>query len=121
MQLDNGKVTKLEITNVAPNGQTYDVQWDFLTLGGSSQFTWGSGVSCSYHYKSNFVWKVFLDYDFTRRTFDLHYDPYHFVSQAVSGIELLNDAMGVDLTPTDYRIKRNMHLFTLGGTFAVSF
>ncbi len=121
MQLDNGKVTKLEITNVAPNGQTYDVQWDFLTLGGSSQFTWGSGVSCSYHYKSNFVWKVFLDYDFTRRTFDLHYDPYHFVSQAVSGIELLNGAMGVDLTPTDYRIKRNMHLFTLGGTFAVSF
>ena len=121
MQLDNGKVTQLEITNVASTGQTYDLQWDFLTLGGTNQITYGTGVSCSYHYKSNFVWKLFLDYDFTRRSFNLHYDPSQFAGQALPGTEPLHEALGVRQAPLDYRIRRNMHLFTLGGTFAVAF
>ncbi len=98
----------------------YDETWDYLTVSGNNTMKFGTGISLTYAYKHNFSWKVFVDYDFTRKHYTMEYAPVAF---AKKGFPLLYqdflDVYGDDFYSS--RIKKNMNSFVLGAAFTVSF
>ena len=117
---DNGELSDLAISNLR-DGEPYDIEWDYLTLGGNNSTTFGTGLSLTYRYKSNFMWKLFVDYDYTKKTFTLTYDPLRFMKVTTPDLGALLETMDVQLTPSVYEREKKMHYFTIGGSFAISF
>ena len=109
----DGKATDLENLGF---GDKYDVSWDYLTVSGNNTMKYGTGLSLTYAYKSNFSWKVFVDYDFTRKRYTMEYNPFEFLKKAWP------DESGDDsYAKTSSTIKKNMNSFVLGCSFTVSF
>ncbi len=98
----------------------YDVTWDYLTVSGNNSMKYGTGISLTYAYKSNFSWKVFADYDFTRKHYTMEYDQFSFTKQAFPMVYVLVEAFGDGGRATS-TVKKNMNTFVLGASFAVSF
>ena len=100
----------------------YSTTWDYFTVGGNNTMKFGTGISLTYAHKSNFAWKLFLDYDFARKTYTMTYDPDGYVKDAMPSIyqEIIKqDAKALD--PETQSIKKNMNNFVLGGSFVVNF
>ncbi len=94
----------------------YSTTWDYFTVGGNNTMKFGTGISLTYAHKSNFAWKLFLDYDFARKTYTMTYDPDGYVKDAMPSIyqEIIKqDAKALD--PETQSIKKNMNNFVLGG------
>ena len=111
----------LFVADFASAGKDYDVTWDYLTLGGnhSTQFT--TGLSLTYKYKANFSWRVFADYDYSQKEFTLKADPYRFLHHATPKLGSIFQALGSNLNPIEFKKKRDLHFFTIGGSFLVNF
>ena len=111
-----------------PDGEDYDIkvtclpenytaEWDYFTVGGNNTMKFGTGLSLTYAYKENYAWKVFLDYDFSRKTYTMTYNPSDFLVKSVGWTpEELED----EYFDTQ-SIKKNRHTFILGGSFTISF
>ena len=98
--------------------------WDYLTLGANTSTSFGTGISLTYKYKSNFSWRVFVDYDYTKKTYTLKYDPFHFAQQGLTpGAQYLmqtgNDYSDF-LNAVEYKKDKAMNYFTLGMSFMVN-
>ena len=104
--------------------QEYATEWDYFTVGGSNTYKFGTGISLTYAYKDNFAWKVFLDYDFTRKTYTMEYDPNGLIKDAIPD---LYNALKPDpdysftLDPFTQSFKKNRNTFILGGSFTINF
>ncbi len=124
LQLQNGDIVGGTMDKPVSTGQTYDTQWNYMTLGANNSTSWGTGISLTYRYKSNFAWKLFLDYDLTEKRYTLNYDPYGYLRDGLTKpsydiIKMLTeDPMfnGMELSK-----RKNMHYFTLGASFAINF
>ena len=92
----------------------FDTTWDYFTVEGNNTMKYGTGISLTYAYKQNFSWKVFFDYDFSRKTYTMTYDPKGFYQDLFPDEHL-------EWEPTTKSIKKNMNSFVLGGSFAVNF
>ncbi len=108
-------------------GDPYEHKWDFVTLSSSNAFHWGTGLSLTYGYKSSFSWKVFVDYDYARRTYTLDYNPYGYAPVALeSTLKYLGGDMeklyepGGDMHPVD-STRKSVHHWVVGGSFNISF
>ena len=128
--VDGGKA--LFLTAPVSTGETFTDDWDFLTLGSRNATSWGTGLSLTYRYKSNFSWKLFVDYDYSKKDFTMTYDPYHYMKKGLtsSAYSLISNRLLTDadlselpnyLTPEVYKKTKKMNYFTLGLSFAVSF
>lgn len=106
-----------KITSVTPTDEKYTTEWDYFTVGGNDTWKYGTGISLTYAYKDNFSWKLFLDYDFSRKTYTMTYNPSEFILDAANMRELLD---GENLSETQ-SIKKNRNTFILGGSFAINF
>ena len=99
----------------------YDTEWDYFTLGGNRSTKYGTGISLTYAHKHNFSWRVFLDYDYTRKTYTLTKDSEHYTKflfpNAVQSGGIFTDFV----VPEVYKLKKNMHQFVLGAAFCISF
>ena len=94
----------------------YKHEWDYLTVGGNNTMKYGTGISLTYAYKSNFSWKLFFDYDFSRKTYTMTYNPYEYMAYAFP------NQIGIEDTKAESQsIKKNRNTFILGGSFAISF
>ena len=113
-------------------GDKWSEDWEYLTIGAKSSTSYGTGISLTYRYKSNFSWRVYCDYDYTRKTFTAKYDPFHFVQKGMtSGASYLMDAAimsstgdyadGLGLEPREYKTRKSMNYVTLGLSFLVNF
>ncbi len=108
-------------------GDTYETEWDYLKLGSETSTTWGTGLSLTYRYKSNFSWRLYCDYDYSEKKYTLTYDPYYFLHQALtpSTYTLLSNpdvsSLAYDLSPYVFKKKKNMHYVTIGLSFLVNF
>ncbi len=135
MGLDNRPGKKIDgnptlyVDNLAyPNntGEKWTDDWEYLTIGAKSSTSYGTGISLTYKYKSNFSWRLFCDYDYTRKEYTATYDPFHFVEPSLtSGAYILMDTMGqydddMGLSPREYRTKKNMNYWTIGLSFLVN-
>ena len=103
--------------NVIP----YDVEWDYFTLEGNRTTKFGTGISLIYAYKHNFSWRLFLDYDFTRKTYTLTKDDAHYARYLMPNITGLPEVGNEIFVPETYKLKKNMHQWVLGGSFCVNF
>ena len=132
MKISNGAIaTKSDgtpdITLYPPDvSGSWSDTWDYLTIAAKSTTSYGTGLSFTYHYKSNFSWRLFCDYDYTRKRFDMTVDPYHYLRKALSpeayGLvsNPLTSKNSTLLDPVIYRRKQTMHYFTLGLSFMVN-
>jgi membrane-associated phospholipid phosphatase len=123
MTIKNGLFENATIEYPKSTGESYYDEWDYLTLGSNASTTWSTGVSLTYKYKSNFSWKIFADYDYSKKTFTLKYDPYHFLkygmtSSAYSMAMMSNAAY--QLEPVEYKKTKKMNYFTIGLSFLVN-
>ena len=112
-------------------GEKWTDEWEYLTIGAKSSTSFGTGISLTYKYKSNFSWRLFCDYDYTRKDFTATYDPFHFIERGTTtGASQLmdtalkisksdySDGMGVD--PREYKTRKHMNYVTLGLSFLVN-
>ena len=98
----------------------YTTEWDYFTVGGNKTFKVGTGISLTYAYKSNFAWKIFCDYDYTRKTYTMTYNPGAFIIDALPNISKLVGLKYSDTEETQ-RIKKARNTFVLGGSFVINF
>jgi hypothetical protein len=122
VRIDNGTVNENEtkITSIK-EGAPYETSWDYLTLGGDNSTTYGTGLSLTYRYKSNFAWKVFVDYDYSKKTYTLTYDPMRFMKTAMPSAEKFLQAYDLDIEAEHYKKTRKNNFYTIGASFAVTF
>ena len=113
-------VQKLDINKLESTGQTYDTQWSCITLGTRGSTSYSTGLSLTYRYKAHFSWRIFADYDYTKKDFQLKYDPYHYIKEGVPSLETLFAETGTGLMPYEFEKTKHMHHFTLGGSLVVN-
>ena len=112
-------------------GEKWTDEWEYLTIGAKSSTSFGTGLSLTFRYKSNFSWRLYCDYDYTRKDFTATYDPFHFVQNSMtSGVGYLADAAlmtstgefadGLGLEPREYKTRKHMNYWTLGLSFLVN-
>ena len=97
-------------------------EWDYFTVQGNNTMKFGTGISLTYAYKQNFSWKVFLDYDVTRKKYTMEYN-YGGIPLAMfpSAFENMTDQEYMDNFMMTKSINKTMHSFVLGASFAVNF
>lgn len=108
--------SKIDDVKNAWGTKPYDCDWDYMTVSGNNTMKVGTGVSLTYAYKSNFSFKVFLDYDYTKKNYTMEYSPNEFLKKAIVGDE--NNELYDSKSST---ISKKMNSFVLGGAFCVSF
>ena len=119
------KVENLEYPN--NTGEKWTDEWEYLTIGAKSSTSFGTGLSLTYRYKSNFSWRFFCDYDYTRKEFTATYDPFHMMRTGLTtGASYLMHTVadygdGKGLGVREYRTKKSMNYWTLGLAFLVNF
>ena len=112
-------------------GETWTDDWEYLTIGARTSTSLGTGLSLTYRYRSNFSWRVFCDYDYTRKDFTARYDPFHFAQKALTaGANFLMDSAltsseahsgdGLGLGVREYKTRKYMNYVTLGLSFMVN-
>ena len=120
----------VSVDNLAyPNntGEKWTDEWEYLTIGAKSSTSFGTGLSLTYRYKSNFSWRFYCDYDYTRKEFTARYDPYHMMRTGLtSGASYLMEQFsdygdGMGLQVREYKTKKSMNYWTLGLAFLVNF
>lgn len=128
MKQPNGDPTLVINTLEYPNntGEKWTDEWEYLTIGAKSSTSFGTGISLTYKYKSNFSWRLFCDYDYTRKDFTAKYDPFHFMEKGVTtGAGVLMESVcdygdGMGFQPREYKRRKHMNYFTLGLSFLVN-
>ncbi len=123
--LQNGDMSSGGNISLPSNvGETFVDEWDYLTLGGNNSTSFGTGISLTYQYKSNFSWKIFCDYDFSEKIYTFRYTPYHFLSKGMTEKAYTLAQMYPDILyrtiPIVYEKKKKMHYVTLGLSFLVN-
>ena len=131
---DNNGDPSLSLNDLQyPNntGAKWTDDWEYLTVGAKSSSSFGTGLSLTYRYKSNFSWRIYCDYDYTRKDFTATYDPFHFVQNSMtSGAGYLADialttsagdfADGLGVGVREYKTRKYMNYWTLGLSFLVN-
>jgi len=111
---DDGNLTDVKLLP-----DLYHTEWDYFTVGGNKTMKFGTGLSLTFAYKENYAWRVFCDYDYTRKTYTMTYNPGEFLIDAI-GLREVVDYLKLDLSESQ-SIKKNRHTFTIGGSFTISF
>ena len=128
--IDNdGKLTfgGIDDPTNTPNNDEYDLHWDMLTIGAKSSTSYGTGLSLTYRYKSNFSWRLYFDYDYSKKDFTMKYDPYHYLKSSLSDVaySLVQNKdlseLSLYLDPMEYKKTKKMNYFTIGLAFLVNF
>ena len=105
-----------------PSDRVADYQWDYIDVSASNSFKFGTGVSLTYAHKNSFSWRVFCDYDYSRKTFTATYHPFGLLEGLMpDAVEFLK-IFDWDLTqPAVSRVKKNLHQWVLGAALCISF
>ena len=100
-----------------------DYSWDYIDVSATNSFKFGTGISLTYAHKNSFSWRVFCDYDYSRKTFTASDNPLGLMQglspDTVDAIKIFCDW---DMTkPAESSVKKNLHQWVLGGALCVSF
>lgn len=97
-------------------------EYTFINLTGGSSFNYVFGISATYRYKNNFSWKIFLDYDSAKSSYnykvklfnDLTMD--YLKANAKEIYDKVKD--NIDYSSS---FKSRLNLLTLGAAFSINF
>ena len=105
-----------------PSENVIDYTWDYINVSASNSFKLGSGISLTYAHKNHFSWRVFCDYDYSRKTFTATYHPLGLIEGlSPDMIEFMN-IFGWEMTkPASSSVKKNLHQWVLSAALCVSF
>lgn len=126
IEQDNGRKELVceVLGNKQDNGNPYSTSWDYLNVSADPAITVGTGLSLNFAYKSLMAWRIFLDYDFCRRSCSTHYFPSAFLKDAARKVSF----DGVPVTDPDRFVspnvtsrKRSISQLVLGGAFSITF
>ena len=120
-EIKDGVFTDLDITDFRRTGELYDYQWDYATVHASNSTKWGTGLSLTYAYKHNFHWKVFADFDYTKKDFTLALDDDSYIYHSIPNMRDFVRILGVDDDVTQHTVTKKMYQWTLGASFSVAF
>jgi hypothetical protein len=129
MDLVGGVDDENLLIKAKPTAGKYTSEWDYFTLSCNNTMKFGTGISLTYAYKENYAWRLFLDYDFSHKTYTMNYDPAVFAFDAIS-LSLGDESATIRslMEPGDLeefietqQVKKNRHTFILGGSFTISF
>ncbi len=105
-----------------PSGKEVNYTWDYIDVSASNSFKFGTGVSLTYAHKNNFSWRVFCDYDYSRKTFKATYHPLGLIEGVSPDMVAFMSLIGWDMTkPALSSVKKSLHQWVLGGALCVSF
>ena len=107
----------------SPEGEKYETDWDYLSVKAGRSMEVGTGVSLTYAYKSRMAFRLFLDYDFTRKRYEIDYAPMLFMKAAARNLTFNGRPANADDYITSYTMHttKSMSKFVLGGAFCVTF
>jgi len=100
----------------------YYWQGDYLMIDADNAFSFTTGISLTYAYRQNFSWKLYCDYDYSRKTYTMTYDPWSWFLEATDQEtynEFKNDGDIHD--KVERSIKKKMNSWLLGVAFTISF
>ena len=100
-----------------------DYSWDYIDVSATNSFKFGTGISLTYAHKNNFSWRLFCDYDYSRKTFKASYNPLGLM-QGLSPdtVDTMKIFFDWDMTkPALSSVKKSLHQWVLGGALCVSF
>ena len=129
MDLVGGVDDENLLLKAKPTAGKYTSEWDYFTLSCNNTMKFGTGISLTYAYKENYAWRLFLDYDFSHKTYTMNYNPAVFAFDAIS-LSLGDESATIRslMEPGDLeefietqQVKKNRHTFILGGSFTISF
>ena len=129
MDLVGGVDDENLLIKAKPTAGKYTSEWDYFTLSCNNTMKFGTGISLTYAYKENYAWRLFLDYDFSHKTYTMNYNPAVFAFDAISlGVGDESATIRSMMEPGDLeefietqQVKKNRHTFILGGSFTISF
>jgi hypothetical protein len=129
MDLVDGVDDENLLLKAKPTAGKYTSEWDYFTLSCNNTMKFGTGISLTYAYKENYAWRLFLDYDFSHKTYTMNYNPAVFAFDAISlGVGDESATIRSMMEPGDLeefietqQVKKNRHTFILGGSFTISF
>lgn len=105
-----------------PSDQVIDYKWDYINVEASNSMKFGSGISLSYAHKNNFAWRVFCDYDYSRKTFTATYHPLGLMEGLSPDVVSLMQIYDWDMTkPAVSSTKKSLHQWVLGGALSIHF
>ena len=105
-----------------PTSEMVTHKWDYINVGASNSFKFGTGISLTYAHKNAFSWRVFCDYDFSRKTFTATYHPLGLIEGLSPDAVELMSIFDWDMTkPAVSSVKKSLHQWVLGGALCVSF
>ncbi len=105
-----------------PAGEVVDYKWDYIDVKASNSMKFGTGVSLTYAHKNNFSWRVFCDYDYSRKTFTATYHPLGLMEGLSPDMVSFMEILDWDMTkPAVSSVKKSLHQWVLGGALCVSF
>ncbi len=101
---------------------TTDYEWDYINVSASNSLKFGTGISLTYAHKNNFSWRVFCDYDYSRKTFTASYNPLGIFDGLSPETVLAMSLIGWDMTqPAESSARKSLHQWVLGGALCISF
>ena len=123
---DATKITCFALDDPKSTDEKYSDEWNYLTIGAKPSTSYGTGLSLTYRYKSNFSWRLFCDYDYTKKTYTLTADPYHYLQKALTpnAYDLIRNSVVSPyhalLDEVVYEKDKKMHYVTLGLSFMIN-
>ena len=107
-------------------GETWTDEWDYVTLGAETSTSFGTGLSITYKYKSNFSWRLFCDYDYSKKTYTLTADPYHYFQKMLTygAYDLVSNpglsTLAYQIPKSVFKKDKKMNYWTIGLSFLVN-
>ncbi len=100
-------------------------EYDIMRVQGNNSFNYVAGISATWHYKSNFAWKVFLDFDSAKNKYTYTGNYFSDETKKIISESAFMDRYSdlwnnINRTVTGHASKF-MNFLTLGGSFSVSF
>lgn len=109
--------------DVSANGKPYSATWNFLSVEGNRTFCFGTGLSLTFAHRSMMAWKMFVDYDFTRRSYTVRHTPAAFIREAARKLTF----EGEPVTHPDkyiqtniYKQRKSISSLVVGGAFVIT-
>lgn len=98
-------------------------KWNYANVHASNSMKLGSGLSLTYAHKGSYSWRVFCDYDYTRKTFKASYDPMGFLPTMSPDMVSVLDASGAGnvAKPVYSSMRKSLHQWVIGGALCVMF
>ena len=119
--IHNGEIDNFILKDITATDYNYDTDWDYLTVKGNTSTSFGTGLSLTYAYNGNYCWKLFCDYDYTKKNFTLEYAPNEYLMTAMPNLANLATIMDIGAKPYVFNKNKHMSTWIIGASFSVSF